>query len=401
MSDRQKASREKVGGLGSYLAGFKFIRNLAPESLKKLVRSFSSLESYRRQIWADNNPYGEYDLKSSYDSDLNVRLGIVKEYTYQHRHYVAACNDLKVPYAVVDISEPDWIELVRKSECDGFLVWPSAYITVWRQMYDERLKIIYDELHKPIYPNYDEIWFYESKRRTFYWLKTNGFACPETWIFYDRLEACEFARTVTLPVVFKTDLGAVASGVKIFRNRRSLLKCLKRCFKKGIVRDDGDPRDRQWGVALFQEFLPDVREWRIIRVGDSYFGYEKLKVDDFHSGSHAWRHGVPPEQLLDLVRLITDKHGFSSMDFDIFLTRDDRCFINEMQALFGMGNPYEMCVVDGKPGRMVYRIRSHKWEFEAGSYCQNYLCNLRVLDFLNKLGHRVKMPLGSNRRNDG
>jgi hypothetical protein len=54
-----------------------------------------------------------------------------------------------------------------------------------------------------------------------------------------------------------------------------------------------DPRDRQWGSVLFQQYIPDAREWRMIRIGDSFFGYEKIKVGEFHSGSHKWSYSRP------------------------------------------------------------------------------------------------------------
>ena len=83
---------------------------------------------------------------------------------------MAACRDLRVAYRILDmdISGPDWIETVQNSGCDAFLVWPSVQLSVWEQMYDERLRIIVEDLGKIIYPEYKEIWFYESKRRMHY-----------------------------------------------------------------------------------------------------------------------------------------------------------------------------------------------------------------------------------------
>jgi hypothetical protein len=123
----------------------------------------------------------------------------------------------------------------------------------------------------------------------------------------------------------------------------------------------------------------------MIRIGESYFGYEKLKKGDFHSGSHLWNYSRPKSDLLDFVKGVTEKAGFTSMDLDIFEIPDRRYLVNELQTVFGMGHPYEMCVVDGKPGRMLFDRRSNSWKFEAGNFCQNYLCNLRVQTVLAML----------------
>jgi len=366
------------------LARAKHLGAYFPKPVKNLLRRFFPFEGYLLQSWEMANEY-RATRQSEYRGSVDVKLGIIKEFTHQHKHYIGACRELMVPYEVVDISGPDWIDIILNCDCDGYLVWPSAYITVWKQMFEERLRVMKEYLGKIIYPSYEEIWFYESKRKVYAWLKVNGFAHPRTWVFYNEKEALEFARVTELPIVFKTDLGATATGVKILRTRPKLVRLVKRCFKRGVIRKNGDPRDRQWGLVILQEYLPNISEWRMIRVGDSYFGYEKLRVGDFHSGSHQWRYSKPPQELLDLLKEITDKGGFSSMDLDVFVTRDGRYLVNEMQSLFGLGNPYEMCVVDGKAGRMVYDSESGAWKFEEGSFCRNHLCNERVRDFLRKL----------------
>jgi hypothetical protein len=222
----------------------------------------------------------------------------------------------------------------------------------------------------------------------FYWLEANGVPHPKTWVFYDLKQAIAFAEQAELPIVYKSDLGSGASGVRIFRDRTALMKHVKRCFKRGFTTYRRCPNDKEWGSILLQEYLPDAKEWRMIRIGDSYFGYEKLKVGDFHSGSHVILYSKPPSDLLDLVREVTDKGGFKSMDIDIFVTHEKRCLVSELQTVFGIGTPYEMCVVDGKPGRIILRPGVNSWEFEAGSFCQNHMCNLRVETLLSMLDRR-------------
>ena len=65
-----------------------------------------------------------------------------------HSHYIAACRDLGVPYKVIDISGPDWLEVIQSSNCDAFLVRPSGQVTIWKQMFDERLKVMTQNLGK-------------------------------------------------------------------------------------------------------------------------------------------------------------------------------------------------------------------------------------------------------------
>jgi hypothetical protein len=73
------------------------------------------------------------------------------------------------------------------------------------------------------------------------------------------------------------------------------------------------------------------------------------------------------------------------MDLDVFQTNDGRLLVNEMQGVFGMGNPYEMCVIDDHPGRMLWDEDQKQWLFEPGTFCQNHIWNMRVLYVLKEI----------------
>ncbi len=370
-------------------------RNVAPKWLAAFVLQHSNLLHVRKAIWMASIPYTSMPLASSYDSAYPYTIGIVKEFCHMHLAYVAACRDLGVCYKVVDISGPDWLEQVAESDCDAFLAHPSGLTSVWKRMYDERLRVIARDLKKIVFPDYDSLWFYESKRRMHYWLKAHGVPHPKTWIFYDLKQALHFVEQVVLPIVYKSDFGSGASGVEIFRSRRALRRHVKQCFRKGYRAYTRCVSDKEWGSVYLQEYLPKVREWRIIRLGESYLGYEKLKEGDFHSGSYKWRYARPPTQLLEFAQYVTDMGPFVSMAVDIFVTSDGRPLVNELQAMFGVDNPSEpQCVIDGKAGRMIWNETADTWQFQEGIFAGNSCCNLRVRTLLRQLDETRK-PMAS------
>ncbi|MGA2323121.1 MAG: hypothetical protein ABSG22_04665 [Sedimentisphaerales bacterium] len=376
-----------IGKLLEHLARAKKFRQRFPEPAKRFLRHFLPQEAYRRQIWLAEDPYADVEEISSYPGKVDVRLGIIKEFTHQHQYYIGACRELGVPYKLLDISGPNWIDVIGNSDCDAFLIWPSAALTVWKQMFDERLKVMCEEMGKIVYPGYNEMWLYESKRRMHYWLKANNIPHPKTWVFYERKEALQFAKETELPIVYKSNLGSGASGVKIFRDRPHLLRFVNKCFKKGIVRRDGDRRDRQWGTVLFQQYLPGVKEWRMVRIDNSYFGHQKGQIGDFHSGTNIVIFAEPPEELLNFVRKVTDVSEFDSMDLDIFETSDGHYLVNELQTVFG-SDPRQM-EIGGKPGRYTYDQDRKRWIFEEGIFWQNNCCNLRVKRLVKSLDNKL------------
>jgi hypothetical protein len=357
----------------------------------RLVERRIDLLGMRAAKWIAKDPYAQCPDESTYETAYPFRLGIVKELWHDHWPYIQACREMGVAYRLVDLARPDWIRRVEESGCQAFLVWPSVELSIWKQMFDERLKVMSEQLGKILYPSADELWFHESKRRMHYRLASRKVPHPKTWVFYDEKEALEFVEQSALPIVYKSDLGSGASGVRIFRDRSALRKHVQRCFRKGFTTYRRCGNDKEWGSILLQEFLPEVQEWRVRRVGDSYFGSQKLRAGDFHSGTGIDVWYDPPPRLLDFAREITEANGFRCMCLDIFETTDGRYLVNELQSVFGTALPYEM-MVNGVPGRYLYDGATGAWRFEEGIFCQNGCCNLRVADLARRLGEDIALP---------
>ena len=371
----------------------KLFRKLMPKSLKLFVRRFFPKRSlkYLQAKAASENPFSDDEKFGEYKGDNKYTLGIIKEFTHYHKHYIAACRGLNVSYKVLDISGPNWVDVIRNSQCDGFLVWPSSMMTIWKQMYDERLRIMSLDMSKVIFPRYEALWMWQSKRRMWDWMVAHNVPCPKAWLFYRLEEAEQFLNKAKFPLVFKPDFGDIAKGIRILRSRKEALKHVRKVFSKGIRLPGAHPCDVQWGVVFLQEYLADVAEWRTIRIGNSYFGHQKLKKGDFHSGSGEVGWYDPPKKLLDFVREVTNMGGFNSMNLDIFETADGCYLVNELQSMFGTIRPYQM-LVKGKAGRYLYDYDAKSWHFEEGVFCQNGCCNLRIETLVEMLGHQVELP---------
>jgi hypothetical protein len=314
-----------------------------------------------------------------------AKLGIFTDFMLKYASYEAACLELGVPYELVDIAAPDWAGQVEASGCAGFLAWPSHVHSVSKDMFDERLRALEEDMGRVVFPSVKSLWLYESKRRTHDWLRAHGVPHPDTWVFFEHDAAADFIAGADYPMVFKTDLGSTAAGVEIVRSRQHAGRLLRQCFGRGYLVRRGDERDRSWGYMLLQRYIPDASEWRMIRLGDSFFGHQKLKAGEFHSGSHRVGWYRPPDALLDFAKGVTDIEPFLSMDLDVFETADGNYLVNEMQAVFGSRDPAQM-YVDGKPGRFVYDGERGSWRFEGGNYCVNGSCTMRVLTLLKLLG---------------
>lgn len=332
-----------------------------------------------------------------------------------HILWLKACEEYKdkIEYRVVDLTNNLWFEDIQSDSFDILLAKPGGLTTPFKQLYDERIYILNKALDYQIFPTADEIFIYENKRFLSFWLKVNNIPHPRTNVFYNQKDAIEFINVQNFPIVGKVNIGGSGSGVTILKTTKSALNYINRTFSgKGVPRRSGPnlstgdffkrsfyylahPRDinkklnlfkiisshPQTDYVIFQEYIPHDFEWRVVRIGSSFFAHKKLKIGEKASGTLLKGYENPPFALLDFVKEITDKHKFFSQAIDIF--ESERGFlINEMQCIFGQSDPYQM-LVNGKEGR--YKFFERKWSFEGGKFTGNECYNLRIEHVIQKL----------------
>lgn len=330
-----------------------------------------------------------------------------------HLPWILACekyHDL-VDYLIVDLTRDNWLDEILSKQCDILLAKPGGLTAHFKQLYDERIFILGNILGYRIFPSPLEIFLYENKRFLSYWLKANSIPNPLTRIFYYKSEAVKYLETVVYPIVAKVNIGASGSGVTILTDKQQATDYLNETFKgKGAPQRSGPnfskgriirrgfhyfryPADipkkldvyktkrsnLQKGFVLFQEYIPHDFEWRVVRIGDSFFAHKKLKINEKASGSTIKKYDNPPQSIFSFVKELTDRHHFYSQSVDLF-DFEGKYLVNEMQCIFGQSDPYQM-LVDGKPGR--YRFLKGEWIFEEGDFAANACYNLRLEYVIN------------------
>lgn len=318
---------------------------------------------------------------------------------------IASCKSLGVEYKVVDIFSANWIENVKSADdCDGFFCPSNCISQELKTIQDERYYFVSQVLHRPIYPDFTGLYIHESKRNMAAWLEINGYPHAKTKVFTDRKEALEYLDNCQYPIVTKANVGAGASKVVILKSKSKAKRMAKKCLtdssfrflKRGLAYNMRfhrwymppmrDVRNRQKDYFIVQEFVKDVQhEWRILKVGDSYFGHQKLLKDGFASGSGMVGWVAPPRELLEMVHEICEKGGFQCMDVDIFETKSGEYSINELQASFGSYADYQMSI-EGHHGRYVYK--DGDFVFEEGNFNVFGSVRLKIENFIDVLSSK-------------
>jgi hypothetical protein len=329
--------------------------------------------------WEPNKDKNKYDLLfKRYGTDYIKLIKLKKKYVFGFlintnivdlTNIKNACNSIGVDFLIYDIKNPSLYYEIQKSNLDGLFIIPTFENNLIRNLFHEATQILGSETSIMIYPSIRELNIYESKRTLANFLKINNIPHPATSIFYNYESAKEYIEKASYPIVFKTHIGASASGVEILKNKKEALQLANHLFTKYYLRKmETDKRAIEWDYMIIQEYIDDVKEYRVIKIGDSWFSYQKWKTSDqvFMSGSGVNKWINPPEDLLDFCYNISTKHHFTTMSFDIFENKKGDLMVNELQTWFGSYNPSQMYLADNTPGR--YRKVNGRWIFETGLF---------------------------------
>ena len=340
---------------------------------------------------------------------MKINVAIFRnESADDHDQWVEACNRRsdEIAWTVLDLTSSDWFERFRERQFDLILLRPPGRTPGFKQLYDERAFILHKYSGVPVYPSLDEVLVYENKRFLRDWLKANAIPHPETHVFYSEKEAVRhLGKREKFPLVAKTNIGASGNGVTFIRDRSAASEYVNKAFGPGINIRTGPKLNKgslwkkvekaitskgffskrmneykttflnpQKGFVIFQEFIPHEYEWRCVRIGDSYFAHKKIARNNKSSGTLLKGYDEVPVELLDFIRVVTDRTGLSSVAIDLF-DHEGSYLVNEVQCFFGQSDPYQM-LVDSVPGR--YRHVDGRWVFEAGDFASNGCYDLRL-----------------------
>ena len=362
------------------------VRKVVPRRWRFALQRWVPMGAVKRRYFERANPMAHVTEGDENRVGRPVLFGIVANRGQYHRHFVAACGEIGVPFRVLDLGASDWLARVDAAELTALLAWPDATDPTFARVLKDRLDLLETtRADLMVVPGRQERWMYEDKVRLREWLVAHDIPHPTTWVFTDHAEARAFAEACELPVVHKTVFGAAATGVRILTRRAHVRREVTHAFGAGLRVDGHDPRDRQRSVVLFQEFVEVEREWRLVRIGDAYFGHPKGRGEGgMHSGSGRVEWDVPQARHLALLHHVTELGGFRSMALDAFETRDGHLLVNELQTVFGASTSVDQMRMNGQAGRMV-RTGDGVWSFEVGDFARNACANARVLDALARL----------------
>ena len=297
--------------------------------------------------------------------------------------YAECIADIWAGYLTAQGVEVRWVDLLSHNAldqvhgCDG-VMWrwghkPTDKLAAYRILHS-----IETYLGIPVFPDHRTCWHYEDKLSQYYLLKAAGVPTPETWVFWEKEKALEWAYETNYPKVFKLSSGAGGSNVVKVSNAKEACRLIDRMFGPGIYDGhiyrrpnpatlsrwqrfkwftrrckvaarysvDGRPigvPGRRWllekGYVYFQEFIPHEFETRVTVIGNRAWGILRIPPPgDFRASVREISLDRDPKKIdLNCVQIafdISEHVRLQSARID-FLTTESKPLVSELSYAVG------------------------------------------------------------------
>jgi len=307
-----------------------------------------------------------------------MKIGIHhKEASFSER-WISYCNSNGIQWKEVNCYRYDIIR--QLDDCDA-LMWHINQNNHREIVFAKQLIYALAAEGKKVFPDFNTVWHFDDKVGQKYLLEAVGAPIPETWIFYDRKEAEEWASHSEFPKIFKLRGGGGSQNVRMVSNRSEAKRMIRKAFHRGflgyyaagnlkerwrmfrlgktdlqdilegIVRFVLPPpyarvRGRERGYIYFQEYIPgNTFDIRIVVVGDKAFAIKRMvREDDFRasgSGMILYEKEHFNDSTVGLAFEMAAKLRTQSAAFD-FVYANDRIYVLEVSFGF-IKEVYDPC----------------------------------------------------------
>jgi hypothetical protein len=115
----------------------------------------------------------------------------------------------------VDVRSADILD--QLTGCHAF-VWNWVHFGGMGRIARRLLPVIERELNIPVFPDQHTCWHFDDKIAQAYLLRALEISIPQTWIWFDRRQAEEWASQADYPLVFKLATGGQSANVRLIQN---------------------------------------------------------------------------------------------------------------------------------------------------------------------------------------
>lgn len=320
--------------------------------------------------------------------------------------WVSYCEKKGIDYKLVNCYTSDIMR--QLADCDA-LMWHFSQNSPKDFLFAKQLIYSVEAAGKKVFPDFHTAWHFDDKVGQKYLLEAIDAPLVPTWVFYDKKEALQWARSISYPKVFKLRGGAGSQNVKLVHSLAEAERLIRKAFGrgfplfdawgslkerwrkyrlgktgakdllKGLVRFVIPPpyaraKGREVGYVYFQDFIPNNdHDIRIIVIDGKAFGLKRyVRENDFRasgSGVFGYAREEFDERCVQIAFDLTEKLKSQSAAYDFIFNQDNTPLLVEISYGF-VKEVYDPC-----PGYWDKNLNWFEGEFDPYGWMVKDLVN--------------------------
>ncbi len=294
--------------------------------------------------------------------------------------WIDYCEQQDISYKIVNCYENDIIDQVK-----GYrgLMWHISHILPQDILIGKQVMFALEQAGMQTFPNFKTMWHFDDKVGQKYLLEAIDAPFIDTYVFFNKKDALEWANKTEFPKVFKLRGGSGSGNVKLVRSNKDARKLIRKAFGKGFKQRDAysDIRERirkyrkglgdlklltggfyrlfknhdyedvkgiEKGYVYFQDFIPGNNyDIRVIVIDDKAFAIKRMvRENDFRaSGSGMLHYGKEnfDNKIINVAFETSKKLQTQSFAVD-FVIHNGKPLVVEMSYGFPNKNFIEGCI---------------------------------------------------------
>ncbi len=145
--------------------------------------------------------------------------------------WIEYCDKNKIDYKLVNCYKSDIIEQLKN--CGG-LMWHWSQVDSRAILFARQLTMTLEHSGIKVFPNTKTSWHFDDKLGQKYLFEVLNVPFVNSYVFYYKKEAQEWARQTSYPKVFKLRGGAGSVNVKLIHSKSQALRMIRKAFGKGF-----------------------------------------------------------------------------------------------------------------------------------------------------------------------
>lgn len=310
-----------------------------------------------------------------------------------HIRWKSYCESNGIPFKLVDCYSNDLIEQLH--DCSVFM-WHHSHSNAKDLLVAKQILFAVEQSGKRVFPDFNTNWHFDDKVGQKYLLESIRAPLANSYVFFDKGEALNWASHATFPKVWKLRVGAGSSHVKLVLSAAKAKRIINKAFGSGFSLYDGisnlkerwrkysngltDMKDmikgfirlghmpefakivgKERGYVYFQDFIAgNDSDTRVIVIGDKAFAIKRyVRKGDFRasgSGHFGYLREEFDERCISIAFEVTQQLKAQCLAYDFV-------FEGNMPKIIEMSYGFSPSGYDNCPGYWDSQLRWHEGKF--------------------------------------